>query len=504
MFAPPSGAEASGWASANAKKEEAARLRALWEDPNNPNFDRRNIAVGNYTPTQSFYAQDQNNATTIRGQNVSAATSRANNAADNAGLLARQYAEPVKLNQGETAYLPQQMQEGTGLNGTLAGAPKPLSETETLAQIIMGMPAEQQQQLVGDKYAPSETQVSGQNQQRLIDSGQVTDQMLIDAILGKQSPVQALGPDGSPVFMNPGTAAREGAQPYEAASAEKIDNYLAIGPLGEEVRFPGFVGPDGRIVDANTNQVVPNVVRKEGTGGGMSFEVDGQGGVRFTTGGSGNTVSQQTNLQGQRDAATQSAQELQTLFDNISASDVGVAGNFNDFLTSYGAQVFPEVARGDVTAMRTQMQAATMRLARSLSGDSRISDTDRRMAQQIMAGQGLGESLPGAKAKIAALTVLHAYRAKFAGSLASGGEALPPITPAVIGQLVDDQAISPGVADEYMRTMLATSRGGPTRIPGVGVSPQAQTTPSATTTVPEGVDPADWEFMSAEQKALFQ
>lgn len=202
------------------------------------------------------------------------------------------------------------------------------------------------------------------------------------------------------------------------------------------------------------------------------------------------------------DGERRSARELQTLFDNISASDVGVAGNLNDFLTNYGAQVWPEVARGDTTAMRSQMQATTMTLARSLSGDSRISDTDRRMAQEVMVGQGLGESLPGAKAKLAALTVLHAYRQKFAGTLAEGGEALPPINRAVVGQLVDDGAISPALAQTYVETMLSNTRGGPTRIPGVGgATPEIDREPLA---APSGVDPADWEFMTPEQKALFR
>lgn len=238
----------------------------------------------------------------------------------------------------------------------------------------------------------------------------------------------------------------------------------------------------------------------------MSFEADGQGGVRFTTGGAGNTVAQQTQLQGQRDAATQSAQELQTLFDNISASDVGVAGNFNDVLTRYGAQIWPEVARGDVVALRSQMQATTMRLARVLAADDRISETDRRMAQEVSASPGLGESLPSAKAKIAALTTLSAYRSKFAGSLAEGGGTLPPINRAVVGQLVDEGAISPALAQTYVETMLSTSRGGPTQVPGMdSLQPQQPAqAPASPQSPPPGVDPADWQFLTPEERELFR
>lgn len=495
LFEPPSGADAVGWATADAKRAEMNRLGQLFQlaqtkDFDQQRFDRMGVAAGQWTPSQGYYAVDQGNATQRYGYDRTFEASRLNNADDNAralaerqmqesGLMERQNASPIILNQGQRAYLPAQTAEATELMQVLEGASKPLSETEWTAQ---------------------------QNQ-RLLDNGRLTDQDLLDAIAGSNSPVKAIDPrTKQPAFMTPGEATRLGAQPYEAASAERVDNYLAAGPDGKEIRFPGIVGADGRIVNANTGQVVPNVVRKEGTGGGMSFEADGQGGVRFTTGGAGNTVSQQSNLQGQRDAATQSARELQTLFDNIAASDVGVAGNFNDFLTNYGAQVFPHVARGDVTAMRTQMQTTAMRMARSLAGDNRISDTDRRMAEDIMVGQGLGESLPGAKAKLATLIVLNAYRAKFAGSLASGGGALPPINGSVLGQLVDDGAITPAQADEYQRTMLSSKRGGPTRIPSVGelerdFDPAIDREQLA---APSGVDPADWEFMTPEQKALFR
>lgn len=491
LFEPPSGTDVAGYATADAKRAETNRLAQLFDysqakDFDQQRFDRMGAATGQWTPSQGYYAVDQGNATQRYGYDRTFEASRLNNADDNAralaerqmqesGLMERQHASPIILNQGQRAFLPAQTAEATELMQILDGAAKPLSETEWTAQ---------------------------QNQ-RLLDNGRLTDQDLLDAITGDNTPVKAIDPrTKQPAFMTPGAATRLGAQPYEAASAERVDNYLAVGPNGEEVRFPGIVGADGRIINANTGQVVPNVVRKEGTGGGISFEADGQGGVRFTTGGSGNTVSQQTQLQGQRDAAARSARELQTLYDNLSASDVGVAGNFNELLTNYGAQVWPEVARGDVTAMRAQLTATTMGLARSLAGDSRISDTDRRHAEEVMAGKGLGESLPGARAKIAALTVLHAYREKFAGTLAEGGEALPPINRAVVGQLVDDGAISPALAQTYVETMLSNSRGGPTRIPGVGdATPEIDREPLA---APSGVDPADWEFMTPEQKALFR
>jgi hypothetical protein len=495
LFEPPSGTDVAGYATADAKRAEMNRLAQLFDysqakDFDQQRFDRMGAATGQWTPSQGYYAVDQGNAAARYGYDRTFEASRLNNADDNAralrdrelqekGLMERQLASPIAVNQDQRVYVPPEVAERVNVPEILEGLRSPVSETQWRA---------------------------GQSQ-RLLDNGRLTDQDLLDAIAGGNSPVKAIDPrTKQPAFMTPGAATRLGAQPYEAASAEKVDNYLAVGPNGEEVRFPGIVGADGRIIDTNTGKVVPNVVRKEGTGGGITFETDGEGKMRFTTGGAGNTVSQQTNLQGQRDAATQSARELQTLYNNITAADVGVAGNLNSFLTDYGAQVFPNVARNDVTAMRTQMQTTAMRMARSLAGDNRISDTDRRMAEDIMVGQGLGESLPGAKAKLATLVVLNAYRAKFAGSLASGDGALPPINASVLGQLVDDGAITPALANEYQRAMLSSDRGGPTRIPSVGelerdFAPAAEKDPLA---VPSGVDPADWEFMTPEQKALFR
>ncbi len=129
---------------------------------------------------------------------------------NNAGALDRQNALPVLVNENQTAFLPAQTQSATGLPRTmhgninlapgevshapggdvLAGAPKPLSLTEWEAT---------------------------QNE-RLRASGALTDDMLLDAIMGERTPVEALGPDGQPVFMSPGGAVRSGATPAASGS----------------------------------------------------------------------------------------------------------------------------------------------------------------------------------------------------------------------------------------------------------------------------------------------
>lgn len=88
LFAPPSGADAAGWASANAKNAEAQRLATLFSYARDPNFnqqtfDRMGVGSGAYAPNQSYYSVDQGNATTRRGQDITAATSVGNNVRDN-------------------------------------------------------------------------------------------------------------------------------------------------------------------------------------------------------------------------------------------------------------------------------------------------------------------------------------------------------------------------------------------------------------------------------------
>lgn len=171
LFAPPSGADAAGWANANATREKAARLAELYAsaaDPSVPRdvFDRRGIAVGNYVPTQSFYAQDQNNQTAIRGQDVTARTARENNLRDNArqmattrygalsegqmlpempGSVASMYGLPespvvqgnMRLRQGEAVMRP----DGT----QVAGPQAPLTMDQVRGAAFSSLPLEQQQ-----------------------------------------------------------------------------------------------------------------------------------------------------------------------------------------------------------------------------------------------------------------------------------------------------------------------------------------------------------------------
>lgn len=465
LFAPPSAQDRSAYAKAAATREQSARLAELYSDPHLGDWDRRAIAAGLYNPTQSYYAQDQNDATARRGQDLNLQGTLGRTAMEQEGAMARQMAQPVLVNENQTAFLPGQTQAATGLGNmlfgninvgqgevtttpdgrTITGPEKPLTESELKATILAGMPIEQQQ-----------------------------------AAAFGSTPIEAIIMDGEPVNVTRPQAL--GQTPASGSDFSTPDNYLVVDERGETQPVLAHTDPrTGRIIAVDGTDITDRVVQRLGTGGGINFEVDGEGGIRFSTGGAGGTVSNTTSLLGSERENLRAANELSLLYDTITAADVGIAGNVNEFLTDYGAQLSPGIARSDVAATRAQLEAMSIQLARTLSGDSRISNMDREAAQRVMVDQGLGESLPGAKAKLAMLVVLHAYRSAFASDQL-GGERLPPINGEVLGQLVDRGLVSPPVAQEFNQTVLARRQGA--GAPGSGVNPGAQSPAS-----PEAVEP---------------
>lgn len=153
-FAPPSGGDLSGYAAAAAKKAEAARLAQLFDYSKSPTFDqtqfdRMGVATGTYAPTQSYYAVDTGAATDRRGQDISAATSRANTTDTVRGSVISNLFSP--LSQGQVRPdVPLDIASTVGLPavGAAQGMPKPLSETEVKGAILQGLPQPDQNALV--------------------------------------------------------------------------------------------------------------------------------------------------------------------------------------------------------------------------------------------------------------------------------------------------------------------------------------------------------------------
>lgn len=227
LFAPPSAQDTAAYASAAAKKAEAERLAWLFANPNDPLADRKATMAGVYAPTQSYYAVDQGNAVTMRGQDVTAATTLDKARIDGQFGLANQFMTP--LNPGQVQ---------PGLPGGVAsqfgvpelpraeGLPKPLSETEQLAL----------------------------ERQQLRERGALTDEMLIEGIRGAEAPVKVAGPNG-PVYQTPGGAI--GMPAYvDAGSAPKPENGMAV--LRDGTSVPAIQNvTTGRWMHAQTGAELP-------------------------------------------------------------------------------------------------------------------------------------------------------------------------------------------------------------------------------------------------------
>lgn len=223
IFAPPKGSDLAGYALADSRKQEAERLAQLFTYATDPSFDQTRFdrlgqAAGRWTPSTGYYGVD----TTAR-------TSRDNNTADNARAL-----EQTRLTQtGET--------ERTLLGPVSSGAtrfvPPSIAQMYGLPEqqvgVIEAKPGERVvtpdgRTIEGAPKPPSETEWRAAQNERLRQSGQITDEMLVDGVMGERAPVQAVGPDSKPVFMSPGAAVRQGAQPAPTGQQGARKDAIAV------------------------------------------------------------------------------------------------------------------------------------------------------------------------------------------------------------------------------------------------------------------------------------
>lgn len=226
LFAPPSAGDMAAGAQIgllNAKttseKQQAGRLAEFYgkiTDPNTPRdmADRYGIGAGAFNPSQGYYSVD-----------TQAATSRANNTADNARALQQTEMQQrgdtersllAPVGPGATRFVPKSIgdmyqlpSEQVGVieaqpgetvvtpdGRTVNGAPKPLSETEWRA---------------------------GQSE-RLRQSGAINDQQIVNSIMGDTPVETVLGSDGKPRIVARPDAI--GQQP-----APKVQELSGVGKL---------------------------------------------------------------------------------------------------------------------------------------------------------------------------------------------------------------------------------------------------------------------------------
>lgn len=242
LFAPPEAADVANYATADARRADMNRLGQLFEYSQDPNldqtrFDRMGAAAGQWTPSQGYYSVD-------RG--YQAATE--NNVRDNARALAERQMieEATKQRLGipdvNARYKVDSEAAVSGSNNlrdnqtkaitTLLGPLDPGQVRPEVAADVMGlleMPG-----IGAAAGAPkplTAAEWDAQQRARLLDNGQLTDEMLIDTIMGERAPVQAVGPDGRPVYMSPGAAVRQGASPAPKEQPTGMSVTLADGTV---------------------------------------------------------------------------------------------------------------------------------------------------------------------------------------------------------------------------------------------------------------------------------
>lgn len=227
LFEPPSGADAAGWATADAKRAQMNQLAWLFENPDDPTASKRSSLTGvqgyGQTPEGYRYGIDQTNL-----------TSRENNAADNArALRANQLDNQAKviiglngpLSPGQIApAIPAELADTIGIPAMPQrnGAPKPMTEDELKAIIFQNLPDERKQAIVFGN-TPVENVATP-------DGPRIATRL--DAI--GQQPAPKDQPPGMSVTLPDGTVVQQGGKPMTEAQS-RLANYVATAKAMNEV-----------------------------------------------------------------------------------------------------------------------------------------------------------------------------------------------------------------------------------------------------------------------------
>lgn len=231
MFGPPSAGELAAYSTARTNNQRSDIVGRLAQSPEFQGFDHQAILADLYDPTQSFTRVNMDDATNRRGQDVTAATSRANNAVDNR----------------------------TALIGNMFGSLAPGEVRPTLPVDIASMyDLPELPSVAGTAKPLTQAEVLGGQTQRLIDGGQITDQNLVSTVMGDVPVENIVGPDGRPVIQYRDQAV--GAEPYFNKGADaKPTN--AVARLRDGTTVPAVQGPNGRWLHAQTGAELPSDIQ---------------------------------------------------------------------------------------------------------------------------------------------------------------------------------------------------------------------------------------------------
>lgn len=485
-FAPPSGADLAGYATASAKKEEAARLAELFNYAKSADYDqtmadRMSIMGGLYNPNQSYYSVDQGNQVAMRGQDITAKSALDVANLNNQNEILKTIMAPVAEN--ATRFVPQMVQDKYGIPALQSG-----NISANQGQTITTADG---RTITGQQKPLTESEFSAQQLQRLLDTGTLTDNMLVENYVGQRAPVEAVGPDGKSIFMSPGAAITQGAQPYiKPTGATK--NAIAVMP-GTNIQVPAVQGDDGSWKHAQTGETLPadiqihNLPTPTGSNEQIGLSkpvnaylersiIDAQS-TRSTVDNLLSLIEKSPASQGMVGSLRGTVQNLiQTggEIGNLFGADLRKVQSEISSNGLNGVTVDPDVADKfinfdpNIPAIEMMSNLLAFQYAKTLAGD-RISNEMLRNAKAALGLDGWTGNQADTIARLNQVkqqlysqeTLLKQQRGD--GNL--GGETVPPVMTPVPSALAPQ-----GQADE----------------------------------VPQGMDPEDWKYMTPEEKALFR
>lgn len=212
---------------------QAGIIEELAQNPNmridDPRFESRGVLAGLFRPDQTMSSEWAG----IEGD-LTAARIREEGAMD------RQRAEPVMVNQNQTAFLSPEEAVLRDLPEVIMGQAS-VGRDETIVR-------PDGSQVLGQQTPMNKSQWEAQQLQALLESGDLTTQMFVDDFLGNQTPVEGYDDQGNVRFMSPGAAVRTGATPYDAPSNVPRNYVMRDGR--------NFITFDGA-TDAQTGQPLP-------------------------------------------------------------------------------------------------------------------------------------------------------------------------------------------------------------------------------------------------------
>jgi hypothetical protein len=228
-FAPPSASDDAAYARAGLDNQKRSIIEKLRSDPHYQGADA-GVLADLFDPTSSFYAQDQNDATKRRGQDIQAQTDIATNANTVRGAAISNLFGA--LNQGQVRPdVPADVAATIGLPamGSVAGAPKPLSEDEVKGIILRDM-------------TPASVPT-------------LTNEQLVGIATKGVGTQNVVGPDGKPKVVYDAQAV--GQQPAYAPNKEIVNNNEGYGAPGDGLVWARDPAGDIKLDDRGAPIAIP-------------------------------------------------------------------------------------------------------------------------------------------------------------------------------------------------------------------------------------------------------